>query len=304
MSKTDFDIIVIGGGVAGLTATHHARLLGADVLCLEAALHGGLVINVGELDGYPAAAPTSGAMLAAVLMGENVDLGVELRDEAVTALADANGLKTVTTADATYTAQRVIVATGAHLKKLDVAGEVAFTGRGVSQCAFCDAGFFVGQDVAVVGGGDAALQEALHLAETCRTVTLVHRGDRLRARASYVARAAGHPAFRFRWNSVVEEIAGGNGVEAIRLKDQSSGAVEELAVAGVFVFVGLAPNTDGLPAAIGRDPAGALLTEATFETTMTGVYAVGAVRAGHGGRLTQTVGDATTAADAAVRSLA
>jgi thioredoxin reductase (NADPH) len=303
MSKTDFDIVVIGGGVAGLTAAHHARLLGADVLCLEAALHGGLVINVGALDGYPAAAPTSGAMLATILMGENVDLGVEFRDEAVTALADTNGLKTVTTAAATYKAQRVIVATGARLKKLGVAGEDAFTGRGVSQCAFCDAGFFTDQDVAVIGGGDAALQEALHLAETCRTVTVVHRGSRLRARRHYVARAADHPAFRFRWNSVIEEITGGDGVEGVRLKDQGTGAVEDLAVAGVFVFVGLAPNTDGLPATLSRDPAGAVLIDAAFETAMPGVFAVGAVRAGHGGRLTQTVGDATTAAEAAVRDL-
>jgi len=304
MSKTDYDIIVIGGGVAGLTAAHHARLLGADVLCLEAALHGGLVINVGELDGYPAATPTSGSLLAAILMAENVDLGVEFRDEAVTALADADGLKTVTTLAATYTAQRVIIATGASLKKLGVPGEETLTGRGVSQCAFCDAGFFVDQDVAVVGGGDAALQEALHLAETCRTVTLIHRGSHLRARPHYVARAADHPAFRFRWNSVVEEITGGDGVEAIRLKDENTGAVEDLAVNGVFVFVGLAPNTDGLPAALTRDTFGALLTNTVFETAMPGVFAVGAVRSGHGGRLTQAVGDATTAAEAAARSLA
>lgn len=299
MSRPTHDVIVVGAGLAGLTAAQHARLRGAEVLSLEGELHGGLVVNVGRLDGYPAAAAVSGVELTARLVEENAELGVDMRLEPATGLALEGALKVVTTASGQYRAPRLILATGASLRQLGVPGEAELLGRGVSQCAYCDAGFFRGEDVVVVGGGDAALQEALHLAEHCRSVTLVHRRNRLKARRHYVARAADHAAFRFRWESTVEGIVGEAGVTAVRLRNLASGATDELPCTGVFVFVGLQPNVALLPAEVALDATGAVQVDATLQSSVPGLYAVGAVRAGYGGRLTQAVADGTTAAEAA-----
>ncbi len=301
MTGSSHDLIVVGGGIAGLTAAHHAGLLGADVVCLEGFLHGGLVVNVGELDGYPAASAISGAELAAGLVGANLDLGVEMRAEAATGIVLDGDQKTVTTNENRYRAPQLILATGASLRDLGVPGEAELAGRGVSQCAYCDGALFRDRDVVVVGGGDAALQEALHLAEFCRTVTVVHRRNRLKARRHYVAEAADHAAFRFRWETVIDRIVGETGVEGVRLRNLATDATEELACAGVFVFVGLRPSTAIAPEAVSLDVAGAAIVDQLLQTSVPGLYAIGAARAGFGGRLTQAVADGTTAAQAACR---
>lgn len=294
------ELAVIGGGIAGLTAAGHAARLGLSVtLFHEDDLYGGLVVNVGRLDGYPAVGEVSGAALAAALVEGNRELGVSIHAEPVEGLSLDGAAKSVATAAGEHRVKQVIVATGARLKSLGVPGEAEFTGKGVSQCAFCDAGLYRGRDVVVVGGGDAALQEALHLAEFCRSITLVTRGRGLRARRSYVAQAAGDERFSFRWNTVVEQVIGGDGVEAVRLRDLAAGSTEELAAAGVFVFVGLAPNGDFLPAEIARDDTGHIVTDAALRTSAEGVYAAGAVRSGYNGQLAGAVGEAATAAIAA-----
>ena len=295
-----FDLIVIGAGLTGLTAARTAIERGKSVCLFEAELMGGLVVNVGKLEGYPATEDVSGIELAMVLAEQCMTLGVQITEEPVESLTLDGDSKVVKTASGEYRAPKVIVASGASLKKLGVPGESELYGRGVSQCAFCDGAMFTGQEVVVVGGGDAALQEALHLAEHCSKVTMVVRGNRLRGRQSYVAKAADDPKFAFRWNTVVEAVEGSDGVDGVSLRDTKKETTESLACMGVFVFVGVAPNTGYLPNTVARDAEGAVTVNASLESSVPGLYAAGAARAGYLGQAANAVGEGTAAAIAAV----
>jgi thioredoxin reductase (NADPH) len=291
-----FDIAVIGGGIAGLTAAHHAALAGVSVGHFIAdGMPGGLVMNVGALDGWPAAGAVGGAELAAGLLGRNEELGVSL----VPSRIDSIQSKTLSGPDGTWRAKQVIVATGASLRTLDAPGTERLAGRGVSQCAWCDGGLYRDAEVVVAGGGDAALSEAIHLAEFARSVTIVTRGEMFRARRSYVSRVADDERFKLRWASEIVEVLGDKGVEGVRVRDNDAGSEEVVACTGLFVFVGVAPNAGLLPPDVARDERGFVVTDANFETASPGVFAIGAVRSGYGGRLTQAVAEATSAAERA-----
>jgi thioredoxin reductase (NADPH) len=294
-----FDVAVIGGGIAGLTAAHHAALAGASVgHFIEYGMPGGLVTNVGALDGWPSVQPVGGADLAAGLLAQNELLGVTVLPSRIDRVEGAGAIKTLSGADGTWRANQVIVATGATLKTLDVPGAQQLVGRGVSQCAWCDGGLYRDADVVVSGGGDAALSEALHLAQFARTVTIVTRGEMFRARRRYVTRVADDARFQLRWESEVVEVLGQKGVEGVRVRDRQGGE-EVVACSGLFVFVGLMPNADLLGPDVKRDPAGFIQTNSAFETSMPGVFAIGAARSGYGGRLTHAVAEATIAAERA-----
>ena len=290
-----YDVLVVGGGMAGLTASHHAVLRGMSVACIDEGGHmGGLVMNVSNIAGYPAMGTVSGAELAAGQLEAILELGVEVVPETATGISIDGDVKTVVTGMGDHKAKHVVLASGARLKKLGVSGEEDFFGRGVSQCADCDAGFFVDQKVVVVGGGDAALQEALHLVDYVSEIVLVTRGDGLRARQSYVTQAAKNPKFSFKWGMEITEIHGSDGVEGVRLEPSGGGDQEELDCTGVFVFVGLEPNVAYLPTGIARNEAGFVETDTSFKTSADGVYAVGAVRAGFSGQLASAAGEAAS----------
>ena len=294
-SDTIFDVAVIGGGLAGLTAAHHAALRGLSVVSFDEGGHmGGLVMNIGAVDGYPAMGPVSGVEIAAAQLEAIVDLGVVVMPESVGALSVEGDTKVISSDSGAYRARHAIVASGARLKWLGVPGEEALFGRGVSQCADCDGGFFMDQKVVVVGGGDSALQEALHLAGYAREILIVSHGDRLRARQAYVDRIGADPKFAVRLDTEVTEILGSEGVEGVRMREVTTGSAEEVACDGVFVFVGLEPNAGFLPDTVARDAGGHVVVDTGSRTTVPGVYAVGAVRAGFSGLLAAAADEAAT----------
>ncbi len=299
-----WDVVIAGGGIAGLTAACEASRRGLAAALFEGeALYGGQVANINVLDDWPAQGEVSGVELANALAAKLRDEGVELVNDPVRGVSAMDGLMRVASDAHSVRAKRVIVATGARLRSLGVPGEEALRGKGVSQCAYCDGSFFRGQDVVVVGGGDAALQEAMVLASLCRSVTIVAR-SMLRAKRAYVERASGAPNVRFVWDSVVERVLGNGAVTGVALRSVKGGEVKEIACAGVFPFVGTEPNTDFLPSSVKRDASGFVTTDQHYRTSDPAVFAVGAARAGYSGVLVNAAGEAAAAAAAVARDLA
>jgi thioredoxin reductase (NADPH) len=293
--RIDVDIAVIGDGVAGLTAAAQCAERGASVALIGAGpLPGGLVANLGRLDGFPV--DISGASLADGTLARCLALGVQRIDGAVVGLEATRDGALLQLADRAASAKKVIVATGARLRRLGVPGEAELFGRGVSQCDWCDGGFFRDQPVLVIGGGDSAFQAALHLAHQCESVTLVIRGASMRARRSYVEAVASNERISFRWETRVEKILGSDGVTGALLRDVATGALEEQPAAGIFVFVGIEPNSEFLPPHVVRDEGQRVVTDAGYLTGMAGVYAVGAVRSGFRGDVLGACGEAAAAA--------
>jgi thioredoxin reductase (NADPH) len=295
MAQT-YDLIIIGEGVSGLTCAGEAVRAGLRVATLESNLFGGLVLNVNELDGYPGA--ESGTDLASGLMQACAEAGVTSIQEEVTAISTHGSAFDVVTRAGTHGARAVVIASGAHLKKLGVPGEREFEGRGVSWCADCDAPMFQNEDVIVVGGGDSAMQEALVLANFCRSVRVTTRGEQLRAQKHLADKVAANPKISILRRTTVDAVLGSKMVETVRLKSTADGKTEHVGAAGVFAYVGLEPNSGFVPRDIARDDLGHVMTDAACETTTRGIWAIGAVRAGYSGLLRDATEEAKRAAKA------
>jgi thioredoxin reductase (NADPH) len=291
---TDFDVIVIGEGVAGLTAAGELASSGLRVATMEAQLFGGLILNINELEPAPQGSTGGGAEFASGLVEAAANAGVESINEPVTGLEAANGTVKVLTEGGSRTARGVVVATGARLKRLGIPGETEFEGKGVSQCADCDGPMYQNETAVVVGGGDSALQEALVLAQYCKEVRLVHRGSAFDAKAHFQQAVDAQEKIKKTFNAEVTAVGGGQMVEKVALK-HADGRSEDVSCAGLFAYVGLAANSEFLPDAIQRDADGRVTTNGKLETGLPGVWAVGAVRSGCGGLIDDAIADAKKA---------
>lgn len=289
-----YDVIIIGSGPAGLSAAIYAKRAALNVVVLEEApFSGGQMLNTYEVDNYPGFPGISGMELATKMRTHADKLGVEFVTAKVTEAELTGSVKKVRTDREVYEAGHVIIATGARHASLGVEGEELFTGRGVSYCATCDGAFFKNKDVAVVGGGDVAAEDALYLARICKKVFLIHRRDKLRAAGLLQQKLTEQKNIEFCWNNVVEEIVGETAVGSLRLCHVISGEKITLPVQGVFIAIGNRPQTELFTGQINADRTGYLLAGEDGKTSVDGVYAAGDVRAGH---LRQIV---TAAADGA-----
>jgi len=303
MTEDQFDVIVIGEGITGLTAAGVAASRGLSTATIEGEMFGGLVINVNELDPASEARAGSGADFASELAMANQERGVRSINDNVTALRrDATGFEIIA-AESTYRARHVIVASGAKHKALGVPGESEFNGRGVSKCADCDGPLFRDSTVVVVGGGDSAMQEAAILTRYCDRVYVVHRRATFRARQQVVEQVSTNPKIEMLLETVVDRIEGVDGVERVHVRNASGGSPRSIACAGVFPFVGLVANESFVPAQVLRDAAGFVVTGDSFETAIPGLWAVGAVRHGYGGSLDHAIAEARSSAAAVVARL-
>lgn len=294
------EIAVIGGGLAGLCAARHAAQLGRYVTIFEGSgMYGGQVATIDEVDSVPLPGKFSGQDLAIHLLDEARKIGVQVVEANVASVATGERLKLTDELGGIHFPEAIVVASGASLRRLGVPGEEEFAGRGVSRCATCDGGFFRGQDVVVVGGGDSAVQEALVLARTSREVIVVSHGP-LGAKRHNAEKLDARENVSFRWGCEVEAILGESKVTGVRLRDIAGGSASEIACAGVFPFIGVAPNSGFLPEAL-RTPHGHVAVGADLATADRRIFAAGAVRDGYGGQLIEAMAEGVGAAEAAAR---
>jgi thioredoxin reductase (NADPH) len=300
----DFDLIVVGAGVAGATAAMFGARFGARVAVVEQLGPGGQIINATRIDNMPGFSQSiAGIELGPLVHQQAEAAGAEFILDTAESLARDGPQLLLTCATETLRAPAVIVAAGSTLRNLGVPGEAALAGRGVSHCASCDGPFFRGKRVCVIGGGDAAIDEALVLAEFASQVVVVHRGPAITAQRTLLERANGVETIEIVLSTSVEEIAGDGAVSGVRLKDLASGEVREEPFGGVFVFVGLEPNTAFLNGLVTLDTAGHIVTDVMMRTSVDGIFAAGDIRAQSVALLAAAAGDGATAAVAAYRYL-
>lgn len=272
------ELVIIGAGPAGLTAAVYAKRAGLDVLVLEKKRAGGQILLTSEIENWPGTIHISGQELAENFRKHAELLNVEFRTASVKSIELNGEKKKIIAADNEIETKALILATGASFRKLGCTGEQKFIGKGVSYCAVCDANMFEDLDVVVVGGGNTAVEEACYLSQFAEKVYIIHRRDTFRADKIVVEHALSNPKIVLVWDSVVEEIYGDGLVEGVRIKNVKTNEVSNIAVNGVFMFVGTSPNTQYLNNLVETVSGGWIKTDMDMGTSVSGIFAAGDLR--------------------------
>jgi len=297
MSENSYEIIIIGGGPAGLTAGIYCSRAGLVALLVEKGIFGGQITYAEHVENFPGfPMGISGLELGEKLFAQAQKHGLKTIAAEVTGLEIRGELKVVKTTDGDFTAKAVILAGGATRRKLGVDGETRLTGRGVSYCAVCDGSFFQGQKIVVIGGGDTAITEALHLTKFASQVTIVHRRDQLRATHVLQEKILSEPKIDFLWNTTVSAIEGTDMVEKIRLVNIETGEKSMREVGGVFISVGTNPDTGYVKGILPLDENAYIITNENMETPVPGIFTAGDIRHNSARQAVTAAGDGATAA--------
>jgi thioredoxin reductase (NADPH) len=297
MKNVDYDLVIIGGGPAGLTAGLYASRARLNVILLEKVVPGGQVVTTDWIENYPGFPEgIGGPDLVQKMTAQVQKFDLKIETNAVVSMDLSEPIKKITLSDREITTHAIIIASGASPKKLGVPGEDTFYGKGVSACATCDGPFFKDSVVAAVGGGDTAVQESLFLTKFAKKVYLIHRRDQLRAEAILQERALANEKIEFLWDSVLTGIKGLTDVEKISVQNLKTGDTKEIAVEGCFIWVGILPNAEFLPEVVELDQYGFIIVDGNMQTSVAGVYAAGDVRSTPLRQIATAVGDAAIAA--------
>lgn len=273
-----YDVIIVGAGPGGMAATLYASRANLSVLLIEKGVPGGEMLNTAEIENYPGFSIINGPELADKMYQGAMQFGAKYTYGEVDKIDVENGVKKVYVGQTVYTANSVIVSTGAHHRKLNVPGEENFAGRGVSYCAVCDGAFFKEKVLVVVGGGDSAVEEAIYLTQYASKVIIVHRRDTLRAQKILQDRAFKNEKITFVWDSVVESINGNDCVGEVVIKNIKTNEQAVIKAEGVFIYVGMLPNSDSVKHLGITNSDGWIVTNEQMETSMPGLFAIGDVR--------------------------
>lgn len=295
-----YDIIIIGAGPAGMSAAIYGQRAGKKTLLLDEKGFGGQILNTPQVENYPGIKATSGFQLASSLYEQATELGAEIKYAKVDAIEQSDGQINVITAQETFEGKAVIIAVGARNRPLGIADEERFVGSGVSYCAACDGMFFRGKSVAVIGGGNTALEDAEVLSGLASKVYLVHRRDEFRGEAANVKRLEGKENIEFVLNHVPEALVGEGLISGIKVKEVNSGEERLLDVQGVFVAIGQLPDTEEFAPIIDLDEKGYVIAGEDCETTAKGIFVAGDCRTKKVRQLTTAAADGAVAALAAV----
>ncbi len=296
-----YEVIIIGGGPAGLTAGLYTSRAGLKSLLVERGIFGGQIVNAALVENYPGFPQgISGMELGSLMHQQAVKYGLEVVTAEVTGIAQGQPYS-ISTTEGDFEAIAIIIAAGSEYRKLGVAGEEKLAGHGISYCATCDGFLFRDRKVAVVGGGDTAITDALELSRHAKKVHVIHRRDQLRAGKVFQQRAFAQPKLEFIWSTVVEEVLGDKVLEELKLRNVKTGQQSNLKVDGVFVAVGLMPNSQQFFNILELDDAGYIVTDETMATSASGIFAAGDIRRNSPRQVSAAVGDGATAAMSAFK---
>ena len=302
MQDNSYDVVIVGGGAAGLTAGLYACRAGLKTVLLEQMMSGGQVVNAEKIENFPGFPQgISGAEFGPLLQEQAMKYGLEIRLSEVSGLRQQEQFWAIESYEGEVLSKVVVIAGGSTLRRLGVPGEEELVGAGVSYCATCDGAFFIDQEVAVVGGGDSALDEALVLSEFASKVIVFHRRDSFQGQKVLQDRVLSDPKIEVRWNTTVDGILGEGQVEGASITDVTSGETSRVDLSGVFIYVGLDPNTRYLQDLLPLDNAGHIPTDVWMRTPLEGIFAAGDIRQNSAAQLVSAAGDGATAAIAAQR---